>query len=314
MRLARHFAILVAACFISAATLAEDSPKPFFTLHDLGSGVWAAVAVPGSGAGSNAGFIIGDDGVVVVDTFQSAAAAAQLLSAIRERTTLPIRFVVNTHYHLDHIAGNGVFHDAGAQIVAQRNVRAWERTENLKFFGANPAADKKAWVESLVLPDLVYDDSIDLFLGSRRIVVRFMRGHTGGDSVVAIPEAGVVFTGDLFWNQTLPNTIDADTAQWVTTDERLASEFPQATFVPGHGEVGKSEGVKAFREYLQSLRQAVAAARQRNLKSDALTEEVKKDLAPRYEHWAFYAHFLEPNIRQMDEELGGTKRRPVASP
>jgi glyoxylase-like metal-dependent hydrolase (beta-lactamase superfamily II) len=254
MRSVRLSILLVAASLTALSTHAADAPKPFFTLHDLGSGVWAAVAVPGSGAGSNAGFIIGDDGVVVVDTFQSAAAAAQLLSAIRERTTLSVRFVVNTHYHLDHVAGNAVFHDAGAQIVAQRNVRAWERTENLKFFGATPAADKKACVESLVLPDLVYDDAIDLFPGSRRILVRSMRGHTGGDSVVAIPEAGVVFTGDLFWNRTLPNTIDADTAAWITTDERLASEYAQASFVPGHGEVGKSQDVTAFREYLQSLR------------------------------------------------------------
>lgn len=307
MRFARF--VLAAAVFCLAA-YGEDAPKPFFTLHDLGAGVWAAVAVPGSGAGSNAGFIIGDDGVVVVDTFQSAAAATQLLAAIRERTKLPIRFVVNTHYHLDHVAGNGVFHDAGAQIIAQRNVRGWERTENLKFFGATPPADKKAWVESLVLPDLVYDDSIDLFLGSRRMTVRYMRGHTGGDSVVAIPDAGVVFTGDLFWDQTLPNTIDADTAAWVGTDERLASEYPQASFVPGHGEVGKSADVLAFREYLQSLRRSVAAARKQDLKADALTEAAKKDLAPRYDKWGFYSHFIDPNIKQMDEELAGTKRRP----
>src|SRR3954453_7533955 len=125
MRFTRS-AILIVACLASVSILADDAPKPFFTLHDLGSGVWAAVAVPGSGAGSNAGFIIGDDGVVVVDTFQSAAAATKLLSVIRERTALPIRFVVNTHYHLDHVAGNGVFHDAGSQIIAHRNVRAWE--------------------------------------------------------------------------------------------------------------------------------------------------------------------------------------------
>jgi len=314
MRFARLSVLLFAASFAVPSTHADDAAKPFFTLHDLGSGVWAAVAVPGSGAGSNAGFIIGEDGVVVVDTFQSAAAAAQLLSAIRERTTLPVRFVVNTHYHLDHVAGNGVFHDAGARIVAQRNVRAWERTENLKCFGANPPADKKGWVESLVRPDLVYDDSVDLFLGSRRILVRFMRGHTGGDSVVAVPDAGVVFTGDLFWNQTLPNTIDADTAAWATTDERLASEYAQASFVPGHGEVGKSQDVTAFRLYLVSLRQDVTAAQKRNLKADALIEEVKTNLAPRYERWAFYTHFIDPNIRQMDEELAGTKRRPVPSP
>ena len=308
MRLARLLVFLV------ATTLAADTPKPFFTLHDLGSGVWAAVAVQGSGAGSNAGFIIGDGGVVVVDTFQSAAAATQLLAAIRERTPLPIRFVVNTHYHLDHVAGNGVFHDAGAQVVAQRNVRTWERTENLKFFGANPPADKKAWVESLVLPDLVYQDSIDLFLGSRRILVRYMTGHTGGDSVVVIPDAGVVFTGDLFWNHTLPNTIDADTAAWATTDERLASEYSQASFVPGHGEVGKANDVTAFREYLMALRRDVADAQKRNLKADALTLDVKTDLAPRYEQWGFYTHFIDPNIKQMDEELAGTERRPVPSP
>src|SRR5579872_4927276 len=180
MRSVRLLSFLFTACLAASSAFSADAPKAFFTLHDLGSGVWAAVAVPGS------------DAVVVIDTFQSADAAAALLSAIRERTPLPIRFVVNTHYHLDHVAGNGVFHAAGAAIVAQKNVRGWERTENLKFFGANVPADKKAWVESLVLPDLVYDDSVDLFLGSRRILVRSMPGHTGGDSVVAIPDAGVV--------------------------------------------------------------------------------------------------------------------------
>jgi glyoxylase-like metal-dependent hydrolase (beta-lactamase superfamily II) len=303
---------MIAALFLAAA-MAADAPKQFFTLHDLGSGVWAAVAVPGSGAGSNAGFVIGDDGVAVVDTFQSAGAATALLAAIRERTPLPIRYVVNTHYHLDHVAGNGVFHDAGATIIAQRNVRAWERTENLKFFGPNPPADKKAWVESLVLPDIVYDDALDLFLGSRRILVRSMPGHTGGDSVVTIPDASVVFTGDLFWNTTLPNTIDGDTAAWARTDEQLATINPKATFVPGHGEIGTAKDVVAFREYLQTLRDAVAAARQKNLSGDALTQAVRNDIAPRYDKWAFYSHFIDPNIRQMDEELAGTKRRPAVS-
>jgi len=309
----QRVSILAAAVLISTAAFAAEAPKPFFTLHDLGSGVWAAVAVPGSGAGSNAGFVIGDDGVAVIDTFQSAAAAAQLLAAIRERTPLPVHFVVNTHYHLDHVAGNGIFHDAGATIIAHRNVRAWERTENLKFFGPNPPADKKAWVESLVLPGLVYDDAIDLFLGSRRILVRFMPGHTGGDSVVIVPDASVVFTGDLFWNTTLPNTIDGDTAAWAQTDEHLASDYAKSTFVPGHGEVGTAQDVVAFREYLQTLRAVVASARARNLSGDALTQAVRAELAPRYEKWGFYSHFVDLNIRQADEELAGTKRRPPIS-
>jgi cyclase len=311
---ARRLPPLVIA-FVSCVTLttASSAPeaKPYFTLHEVGPGVFAAVGVPGSGAGSNAGFVIGDDGVVVVDAFQASAAAEQLLAAIRKRTALPIRFVVDTHYHLDHVAGNGVLRDAGAAIVAQRNVRAWERTENLKWWAPDVPADKRAWVESLVLPSLVYDDGIDLYLGKRRVEVRVLPGHTGSDSVVVVPDADVVFTGDLFWNATLPNTTDADTAAWVTTDGRLVADHPMATFVPGHGEIGKAADVTAFRGYLEALRSAVASAKQASLSGDALVSEVRGRLAPRFAPWAFYDHFIEQNITQMEGELAGTKRRPV---
>ena len=299
------------SCLTLASVLAASEAKPYFTLHEVGPGVFAAICVPGSAAGSNAGFVIGDDGVAVVDTFQSSAAAQQLLAAIRERTTLPIRFVVDTHYHLDHVAGNGVFRDAGATIVAQRNVRAWERTENLKWWAPNVPPDKRAWVESFVLPTLVYDDGIDLYLGNRRVEVRVLPGHTGSDSVAFVPDADVVFTGDLFWNATLPNTTDADTAAWVTSDERLLAGHPKATFVPGHGEVGNAADVTAFRGYLEALRGAVASARQSGLSGDALVAAVRGRLAPSFASWAFYDHFITQNITQMDRELAGTKPRPI---
>jgi glyoxylase-like metal-dependent hydrolase (beta-lactamase superfamily II) len=288
--------VSLVSCLTLASALAASEAKPYFTLHEVGPGVFAAICVPGSGAGSNAGFIIGDDGVAVVDTFQSSAAAEQLLAAIRERTKLPIRFVVNTHYHLDHVAGNGVFRDAGATIVAQRNVRAWERTENLKWWAPNVPPDKRTWVESFVLP---------------KLEVRGLPGHTASDSVVFVPDADVVFTGDLFWNATLPNTTDADTAAWVTSDERLLADHPAATFVPGHGEVGKAADVAAFRCYLEALRGAVASARRNGLSGEALVSEVRGRLAPRFARWGFYDHFITPNITQMDAELAGTKRHPI---
>jgi len=310
-RLASLSALVLTALTLPAALAADEPAKPFFTLHEVGHGVFAAVAVAGSGAGSNAGFVIGDDGVAVIDTFQSAAAAESLLQAIRERTDLPVRFVVDTHYHLDHVAGNGVFHDAGATILAQRNVRAWERTENLKWFEPDVPPDRRAWVESLVLPDIVYGSAIDLYLGSRHLEVRVWPGHTGGDSIVIVPDADVVFTGDLFWNATLPNTTDADTASWVTTDEALVADHPDATFVPGHGEVGNAVDVRAFRGYLEALRADVAAARGKGLGGDALVSAVHDRLAPGYEGWAFFGHFIDQNIAQTADELAGTKRRPV---
>jgi glyoxylase-like metal-dependent hydrolase (beta-lactamase superfamily II) len=113
----------------STAGAAEPAPS-YFTLHDLGHGVWAAISPPKSKAGANAGFVIGPDGVLVIDTFEDPAAASAMLDAIRTKTREPVRYVIDTHYHLDHTAGNNVFAAAGATVMAQRNVRTWERTQN----------------------------------------------------------------------------------------------------------------------------------------------------------------------------------------
>ena len=134
--------------------------------------------------------------------------------------------MVNTHYHLDHTGGNAAFAEAGATILAHRNLRAWERTENLKFF-KDPKPEERAMVESLVLPDMVYSEAVDLYLGSRLVQVRYMLGHTGGDSVVIVPDADVVFGGDLVWQKHLPNLIDASTAPWIRTLDKLLRDLAQ---------------------------------------------------------------------------------------
>src|SRR5215831_19922854 len=203
----RTIALFSLAVLLPSLAVAADTPD--FTVKKIGDGVYAAISGDGSKAGSNAGFVVGSNSVLVVDTFVTTAAARDLLAEIRKVTNLPIRFVVNTHYHLDHTGGNAVFAQAGATILAQRNLRGWLRTENLKFFGANPKPEDKARVEALVLPDQGYTDAVDIYLGSRLVQVRYMLGHTGGDSVVVVPDANVVFGGDLIWQKHLPNLIDA---------------------------------------------------------------------------------------------------------
>src|SRR5262249_9557788 len=194
-----------------AALTAYSADTPDFTVKKSGEGIYAAIGADGDKAGSNAGFVIGSNGVVVIDTFEDVAPARDLLAEIRKITNLPIRFVVNTHYHLDHTGGNAVFSQAGAPNVGQRNLRGWLRTENLKFF-RDPKPEQKAMVEALVLPNETYTDAIDMYLGARQIQVRYMLGHTGGDSVVTVPDADVVFAGDLVWQKHLPNLIDATTS------------------------------------------------------------------------------------------------------
>jgi glyoxylase-like metal-dependent hydrolase (beta-lactamase superfamily II) len=288
-----------------------EEPKSYFTLHELGKGVWAAITVPRSGAGGNSGFVVGKDGVAVVDTFQTPAAAEALLAAIRDTTALPVRFVIDTHYHIDHVAGNGVFAHAGATVIAQRNVAAWVRTENLKFFGEAIKPEQRSMVESLTLPSLTYRDGVELSLGDRTLVVRVMPGHTGGDSVVIVKGANVVFSGDLFWNHCLPNLIDANTQEQIATNDSLVKEFPNATFVPGHGEVGKSADLTAFRDYLAALREDVSRERDAARSGPVLVDAVLPELKQSYGAWNYFDYFVRRNVEQTEAELAGTKRRPV---
>lgn len=305
-------AFLLPILLIACAAVAADNPSPF-TLHEVAPGVWAAIDNPAAKAarsGANAGFIIGSDSVAVVDTFENPAAAQTLLGEIRKKTSLPIRFVVNTHYHIDHVAGNNIFAAAGATILAQDNVRAWERTENLKFFGPQIKPEQKQMVESLGLPTVTYKDGVNLYLGTRRVIVVSLPGHTGGDSVVFVPDANVVFTGDLFWKHTLPNLIDASTKPWVESLDALLSHHPEATFVPGHGEVGHAQDLRGFRDYLVALREAVGQAQAAGQSGDALASAVLAKLQPKYGDWDAFQFFAKRDIQFTDEELRGTKKIP----
>jgi cyclase len=306
------------------ALAAYSADAPDFTVKKIGEGVYAAIGADGGKAGSNAGFVIGSNGVAVIDTFEDVAPARDLLAEIRKITNLPIRFVVNTHYHLDHTGGNAVFAQAGATIVAQRNLRGWLRTENLKFF-RDPKPEQKAMVEALVLPDETYTDAVDIFLGARQIQVRYMLGHTGGDSVVTVPDADVVFAGDLVWQKHLPNLIDATTSDWVKTLEKLLADHPRGTFVSGHGDVAAPGDVRDFHDYLVALREDVARAQAAGKSEKELVDTVLPLLKEKYGNcdagsasappisancWGFFRAFSTRNILQTAAELAGTKRIP----
>jgi glyoxylase-like metal-dependent hydrolase (beta-lactamase superfamily II) len=298
----------LAACSAFCQTAAP------YTLQELGHGAWTAIDNPAAKAeeaGSNAGFLIGSDGVLVVDTFENPAAAKKMLEAIREKTKLPVKFVVNTHYHLDHVAGNSIFAGAGAVVMAQENVRLWERTENLKFFGAKITPEERASVEDLYLPQVTYAQGATAYIGGKRgVLLRVIPGHTGGDTVVYDADSNVVFCGDLFWNHTLPNLIDASTKQWITTLDTLVKDYPLAKFVPGHGDkAGGAGDVLAFRDYLAFLRGAITKAQAGGASGDAVLKTVLPQVKAKYGDWAFF-EFAEPDIQRTDEELRGTKRLP----
>ena len=306
---------LAAGLILSSASFAQaPAPEPIpFALKQVGPGVYAAIDGPQHKADSNAGFIIGDDGVLVVDCFFNADAARALVDQIHRLTPKPIRYVVNTHYHLDHSGGDQVLRNAGAIIIAHRNVRGWIRTNNINLLGSQLTPALKAQIESLPLPDVVTDKDLAIWLGSRKVVVETVLGHTGGDLVIYVPDARVLFTGDLFWRKVPPNLIDGSVAEWAATDADFA-HMPDAArtiFVPGHGELGNVRDVEEFRAYLLDLRHLVTAARSAGIREEALASNVTPKLKALHPDWNISDRAASFEIRYMDQELAGTKHRPV---
>ncbi len=309
MGLGKGLSAALAAMYLLAHPAAAQTAPPAelpFVLKEIGPGVYAAISPE-----SNAGFIIGDDAVLVVDSFFRPNTARALLSEIRKITPKPVRYLVNTHYHLDHVAGDQVFKDVGAIIVAHRNVRAWIRPENLRMFGNGSNSALAQRIAQLPLPDLVTESPITIWLGARRVDVRPAEGHTGGDLVVSVPDAKVLFCGDLLWRMP-PNIVDGAVSKWIATD-RSFEDLPEAAsmvFVPGHGDVATVKDVAIFRSYLTDLLSLTEAGRKNGLKGDALAADVVPKLH------ASHADYFTPHaeVMLMERELDGTKRVPQPVP
>lgn len=302
---------LPALALTGAAPPPAPQPLPF-TLTEIGPGVFAAIDGPEGRSGSNAGFVIGDDGVLVVDSFFDPAATRALLAEIRRRTTKPVRYVVNTHYHVDHVGGDQVLKDAGATIIAQRNVRGWVRTENLHLFGDRITPALSARVASLPLPDVTTERGLTVWLGMRKVEVRFIAGHTGGDLVVRVPDAKAVFCGDMVWRHVSPNVIDGTIARWIDSVDALRAEpgASETTYVPGHGELARTADLAEFTGYLKDLRSVVERTRTAGLSGDALVKAALPEFTRMHGDWTAFAHFAPLELRYMDEELASTKRVP----
>jgi glyoxylase-like metal-dependent hydrolase (beta-lactamase superfamily II) len=287
-----------------------------FVLKQVGPGVYAAIDGPEHKAGSNAGFVIGDDGVLVVDAFINPDAARALVGEIHRVTPKPIRYVVNTHYHLDHTGGDQALRDAGAIIIAHKNVRGWVRTNNINLFGDRITPELKARIAAVPLPDLVTEKELTVWLGTRKVVVQTVLGHTGGDLTIYVPDANVLFTGDMLWRKVPPNLIDGSVKEWLATDaafERLP-DAGQTTYVPGHGDVADVKDVRDFRSYLLDLKKLVAEGRKARLKDDALVQYVEPKLKARHADWTISDRAAAAEVRYMDQELAGTKKRPAPAP
>ena len=223
----------------------------------VASGVYMLI-----GQGGNIGLFVGDDGVFLIDD-QYAPLTDKILAAIGAITSEPVRFVFNTHWHGDHTGGNENLGGAGALIVAHENVRArLSMDQVLERIGREPASNPAA--PDGALPVITFAEDVTFHLnGDELYAFHVANAHTDGDAIVHFRRANVVHMGDTFFRDRFPFI---DTATGGSIDGMIAASGAALALmdagtmvIPGHGALSTREDLRAYRDALKSMRDAVAA-------------------------------------------------------
>ena len=215
---------------------------------------------------SNAGFFVTDEGVVVVDALGSPALAQELLREIHRVTPQAIRYVVVTHYHADHIYGLQTLAQAGAKVIGHASAREYLNSDTAQRRLEASRIELAPWIDAntrLVPADQWLDTQETRFrLGSMDFVVDHVGpAHTPEDVVVFVPQLGVLFVGDLFFQGRIPFVGQADSRLWIQALNRLMKYQPKIV-IPGHGPASTNPMVDMTmtRDYLLYLRKTMGEA------------------------------------------------------
>jgi cyclase len=284
--------LVLLACFVLATAPAARAQRSFddvvITPLKLADGLWML-----TGAGGNLLVCAGPDGALLVDA-QYGPLAARIRAVVDSLSGgHPLRFVVNTHYHGDHVGGDSAMAAAGAAVVAHENVR--RRMSVARFNETFGTTTKAAPIAAL--PVLTFSDSLTFHLNGHEVrVFHLPPGHTDGDAVVWIPAANVLHTGDLLFNGTYP-VIDVSAGGSIGGMIRdlgllLPLVGPATKIVPGHGPLADRAALLRFRDMLVTVRDRVA----RLVKEGRTLEQVKaaKPLADLDGAWG--TGFMKPDL------------------
>jgi cyclase len=251
-------------------------------LHEVEDRVFVRI---GPNSTSNAGFVIGDDAIAVIDTFTTPAMARELAEDVRRVTSKPIRYVLNTHYHGDHTFGNQVFPDAvvmGHQQCREELEAKGEAMQS-RFAQASPEAAASLAEVRIRLQEVTFNQRLNLYLGGRVLHVSYHGpAHTRGDAIVVVPDAAVAFAGDLLTVGVIPGMQDADFPGWIHVLDELQG-LTADTLVPGHGAVGTKEDLRIIRDYLGDLWGQAAEMYARGQSAEDALASIKLE---RYAGWA----------------------------
>jgi quinoprotein relay system zinc metallohydrolase 2 len=280
-----------------------------FPLLELAPGVFVHLGKPlaleaaGHDDIANLGFIIGSRCVAVIDTGGSVRIGRALSGAIKERTALPVCYVINTHVHVDHVLGNAAFKAPATRFVGHAQLAAalaQSRDFFLKNYGGD--LDAPASPQQIIGPDtsVALATDLDLDLGARHLHLRaWPKAHTDCDLTIFDDATATLWTGDLLFVQRTP-AIDGSIKGWLAVLDRIGA-VPAKHVVPGHGPVsGDLRGaLDPQRQYLQAL---LVAVRQEIADGKPLQTAIK-EVQPQRSGWLLWDETHPRNVARVYQEL-----------
>ena len=237
-------------------------------------GIKTTQVMPGiymlEGSGGNIGLSVGEDGVFMIDD-QFAPLTGKIQKAVAAITSQPVKFLINTHWHYDHVGGNENFGKGGAIIVAQNNVRErMLKGQVIEAFAKEvPPADK------LALPVITFDKEVTFHWNSDTLeVIHVASAHTDGDAVIYFKQGNVVHTGDLYFSGMYP-FIDASSGGsmvgLLTGVSTILTRIDDNTkVIPGHGPLSYKVELQAYQDMLKSVYTRVKALKDQGKSVEAV--------------------------------------------
>ncbi len=285
MKLANCLAPFVLALFPQVALAQQDLSKVEIKTEKLSDTVYMM-----TGSGGNLGVSAGPDAVFLIDD-QFAPLTPKIRAAIAKITKKPVKFLLNTHWHFDHVGGNENLGKGGVLIFAHENVRKRMSTEQfIEFLGMKTKPDPK-----VALPVVTFTSGVTFHLNGEEVrAFHVDNAHTDGDTVIHFAKSDVVHMGDTFFNKLYPfiDTSSGGSVDGViaAADRVLAMIGDNTKIIPGHGPLGNKADLKVYRDMLA----AVSGRIKDQIKAGRKLEEVvaSKPSAPFDEAWG--KGFLPP--------------------
>jgi len=286
-----------------------DLQEKNVTFLNLGGGAYAYTAE----GDPNTGIVVGDDGVMVIDTQATPMMGERVLARIREVTDKPVTHVLLSHYHAVRVLGVGAYGEpeiiasqGTMDLIAERGRQDWD-SEFERFPRLFQGHES---IKGLTIPTKVFSEPITIDLGNRPVEIFHPgRGHTQGDTVAWLPDVKVLFAGDLVEYGATPYCGDAHLTDWPSSLAALRKLMPEK-LVPGRGDALTTPGqcleaMTMTEGFVEALFEAAKEARTKGLSLKQAFDLAKERMDSKYGDWVIYEHCMPFNVARAFDEAGG---------